>query len=58
MYDCCIDTIYILSFEDMERSGGPKYMSNDLRQGFGFDEADKEATSAAIKYKVRPKDSR
>ena len=46
VYDCCIDTIYLLSFEDMEREGGPKYMSNDLRNGFGLDKADQEANAS------------
>lgn len=52
VYDCCIDTIYLLSFEDMSRSGGPKYMSADLRAGFGFDNAENEVSSSATKYKV------
>ena len=51
VYDCCIDTIYLLSFEDMERPSGPKYMSDDLRKGFGIDEADNEASKAAKKYR-------
>jgi len=51
VYDCIIDTIYLMSFEDMERPGGPKYMSNDLRKGFGMDEAENEASKAAGKYK-------
>ncbi|KAL1512310.1 hypothetical protein AB1Y20_005572 [Prymnesium parvum] len=51
VYDCCIDTIYLLSFEDMSRSGGPKYMSADLRAGFGFDNAENEVSSSATKYK-------
>jgi len=51
VYDCCIDTIYLLSFEDMEREGGPKYMSEDLRKGFGIDEADSEASDAAKNYR-------
>merc|ERR1719230_1869969 len=52
VYDCCIDTIYLLSFEDMDREGGPKYMSADLRAGFGIDVADKEASKSAGKYKA------
>jgi len=51
VYDCCIDTIYLMSFMDMEENNPPKYMSDDLRKGFGIDVADKEASKAAGKYK-------
>eukprot|EP00965_Chrysotila_dentata_P189726 6173474-Pleurochrysis_carterae.AAC.9 len=34
-----VDTIYLCAFKDMEENNPPKYMSNDLRKGFGFDEA-------------------
>ena len=52
VYDCCIDTIYLLSFEDMEREGGPNFMSDELRAGFGLDCSEKESSDAAKKYKV------
>ena len=34
-----VDTIYLCAFKDMEENSPPKYMSNDLRKGFGFDKA-------------------
>jgi len=52
VYDCIIDTIYLSAFQDMERPGGPKYMSDDLRKGFGLDPAvaAHEAGNHARKY--------
>lgn len=50
VYDCAIDTIYLSSFKDMEENKPPKFMSNDLREGFGIDAADAEAGSRAKKY--------
>jgi len=52
VYDCCIDTIYLSSFEDMERDGGPKYMSADLKAGFGIDDAPNEASKRANKSRA------
>ena len=42
VFSCCIDTIYICAFKDMRENHPPKYMSNDLREAFGIDAADKE----------------
>uniref|UniRef100_A0A7S4F3X7 Choline transporter-like protein n=1 Tax=Chrysotila carterae TaxID=13221 RepID=A0A7S4F3X7_CHRCT len=39
VFSVAVDTIYLCAFKDMEENNPPKYMSNDLRKGFGFDEA-------------------
>mmetsp|Transcript_19534 Transcript_19534/g.44905 ORF Transcript_19534/g.44905 Transcript_19534/m.44905 type:complete len:245 (-) Transcript_19534:715-1449(-) len=48
-----IDTIYLCAFKDMEanKTFGPKFMSNNLREAFGIDTAVDEAGSAAAYYK-------
>jgi hypothetical protein len=48
-FSCCVDTIYISAFVDMEANDPPKYLSNDLRAGFGLDEAEDEAPVGASK---------
>merc|ERR1711924_205093 len=45
-FSCCIDTIYLSAFVDMEANHPPKYMSNDLRDGFGIDRAVEEVPPA------------
>jgi len=52
-YDCAIDTIYLCAFKDMDENSPPKYMSDDLRKGFGIDEASKEASAAAQKHETQ-----
>ena len=37
--------------KDMEENVPPKFMSNDLRRGFGIDEAEKEASKKAQTHK-------
>jgi len=36
IYNCAMDTIYLCAFKDMAENDPPKYMSNDLRTGFGL----------------------
>jgi len=45
VFACCIDTIYLCSFKDMRDNDPPKFMSNDLREAFGIDAAEHEATN-------------
>jgi len=52
VYNCIIDTIYLLSFEDMERPGGPIYLSANLREAFGIDTAAQEVTKDPSKYEA------
>ena len=42
VFDCCIDTIYLCAFKDMKENDPPKFMSNDMREGFGIDKAEAE----------------
>jgi choline transporter-like protein 2/4/5 len=51
VYNCTIDSIYLLAMKDMEENVPPKFMSNDLRKGFGLDEAHKEASKRSQTYK-------
>lgn len=51
VYDCAIDTIYLCAFKDLDDPGGPKFMSNDLREGFGLDKAAEEVGEKAANYK-------
>merc|ERR1719291_374283 len=44
VFNVAIDTIYLCSFKDMEENNPPKFMSNDLRAGFGIDKAEAEAS--------------
>ena len=39
VFRCCIDTIFVCAFKDMEEHTPPKYMSSALRAGFGLDTA-------------------
>ena len=48
-FSCCIDTIYLSAFVDMEANDPPKYMSNDLREAFGIDKAEEEVPAGASK---------
>ena len=41
----------LCAMKDMEENSPPKFMSNDLRNGFGIDEAENEATKAALNHK-------
>jgi len=43
VYDVTIDTIFLCAFKDMKENNPPKFMSNDLREGFGIDKAEEEA---------------
>ena len=54
-FSCCVDTIYISAFVNMESNHPPKYLSNALREGFGFDRAEDEAPVGASKL-YRPVD--
>merc|ERR1719482_1433510 len=36
VFKCCIDTIFICAFKDMEEHTPPKFMSSSLREGFGI----------------------
>ena len=53
VYDCAIDSIYLSAFKDMKENNPPKYMSNDLREGFGLDRAAAESSKMANNYKSR-----
>ena len=54
VYDCAINTIYLCAFRDLEEnSGNPKYMSNDLREGFGLDKAHEEASLKSQTHKTQ-----
>ena len=54
-FTCCVDTIYISAFVDIEANNPPKFLSNDLREGFGLDRAEEEAPAGATKL-YRPVD--
>ena len=43
VFECTIDTIFLCSFKDAEEFDG-KYMSDDMREAFGLDVAEAEAT--------------
>jgi len=47
IYDCAIDSIYLSAFKDMEENTPPKYMSEDLRKGFGLSLSSEDAFSEA-----------
>ena len=44
---CCIDTIYLSAFVDMDANDPPKYMSYELRAAFGIDAAASEVPDGA-----------
>lgn len=44
VYDVAIDTIYLCAFKDMKENSPPKFISAELRAGFGIDAADHEAS--------------
>ena len=48
-FTCGVDTIYISAFVDIEANNPPKFLSNDLREGFGLDRAEEEAPVGASK---------
>ena len=52
VFDCCIDTIYLCAFKDMKENDPPKFLSNDMREGFGIDKAEAEAGSAKDGYEA------
>lgn len=37
VFKCCIDTIFVCSFKDLEENTPPKFMSTALRTGFGLE---------------------
>jgi len=39
VFRCCIDTIFVCAFKDLEENTPPKFMSSSLRSGFGLDSA-------------------
>jgi len=39
VFKCCIDTIFVCAFKDLEEHTPPKFMSTALRAGFGLDDA-------------------
>jgi choline transporter-like protein 2/4/5 len=43
VFACTIDTIYICAFKDMAQPGGVKFMSDEMRDGFGLDKTDEAA---------------
>jgi len=47
IYDCAIDTIYLCAFKDMAENDPPKFMSDDLRVGFGLAMSQEEAYTEA-----------
>jgi len=49
LFECTIDTIYVCSFRDAKEFGG-KFMTKELRDAFGLDEAvaEKEATKTQV----------
>ena len=49
LFECTIDTIYVCSFRDAKEFGG-KFMTDELRDAFGLDEAvaEKEATKTQV----------
>jgi len=51
--ECCIDTIYLCAFKDMEANDPPKFMSDSLRSGFGLARAvaEREAGNDIDGYK-------
>ena len=64
VFTCCVDTIYLSAFKDMDENDPPRFMSNDLRRGFGLDAAASEAPRgygtgkrAAAYNKVAPEPS-
>ena len=49
-YSCSIDTIFLCAFKDIKENGdSPKYLSNDLRQAFGFDKAGAEGSNPDLR---------
>jgi len=38
VFKCCIDTIFVCAFKDLEEHSPPKFMSSSLRAGFGLDD--------------------
>jgi hypothetical protein len=53
VYGCAIDTIYIAAFKDMaDNPPNGKFMSDDLKAGFGLDQAtaEREGSKRAAKY--------
>jgi len=49
VFECCLDTIFLCCFKDMKENEPPKFMSDDLRDGFGIDKAEEEAPQGAAK---------
>lgn len=41
VFKCCIDTIFVCAFKDLETNMPPKFMSADLRKGFGLEGVNK-----------------
>jgi hypothetical protein len=47
---CTIDTVFLCAFKDMEENKPtPKFMSDDLREGFGIDKAEEDLTKSGMK---------
>jgi len=38
VFKCCIDTVFVCAFKDMEEHSPPKFMTQTLRSGFGLDD--------------------
>ena len=57
VFRCCIDTIFICAFKDMEEHSPPKFMSDALQGGFGINPADR-ARFASLQQDSAPCKSR
>jgi len=42
VFRCCIDTVFVCAFKDMEDNTPPKFMSQSLQTGFGLDDIEKK----------------
>ena len=51
VFRCCIDTIFVCSFKDMEEHNPPKFMPSSMRSSFGLDESVKGQTEPTLEKK-------
>ena len=45
VFRCCIDTIFVCAFKDLEEHTPPKFMSTSLRNGFGLEGVQKSGAT-------------
>jgi choline transporter-like protein 2/4/5 len=46
VFKCCVDTIFVCSFKDMEENKPPKFMTEELRDGFGLKDVEPDPKRA------------